>query len=103
EHAVPSQCGALLVVEPLPEQVLGEVWSRGEADQGVDALRDGERGQEHDPGAHAGPDEERGTRDARLEHRQGVVSPRADRAVQQPAGGEPVAPVVEPYEGLAAL
>ncbi len=58
--------------------------------------------QQHDPGAHAGPDEQQAPRDALLQHGERVVPPLADRPVDQTSGRQPVALVVEPEEGALA-
>ena len=91
--------GALLLAEPSPEKVLGEIGRRGDAHQRVDARPRRERGEQHDPGAHARPDEEQRSPRARREDRERIVAPRADRPVDEPPRRAPVALIVEPEEG----
>ena len=87
----------------LPHQRLGEVGRGGDADQRGDAIRAGEGGQQRDPAAHRGADQDQRPFGQPVDHGQRILGPAADRAVLEPAAAGAVAGVVEPQHRLAAL
>ena len=102
DDAVLPERRALLLAEASPEKVLGEIGRCGDAHQRVDARPQRERGEQHDPGAHARSDEEQRSPRTRREDREGIVAPRADRPVDEPARRAPVPLIVEADEGAVA-
>ena len=100
--ARPRSAGACSSLEAVPDQILGEIRGRGDADQAPDAIRPGKRGQEGDPAAHAGADQDLGPLGQLVDHGQGILGPAADGAGAEIAGGGAMAEIVEAQEGMPA-
>ena len=89
-------------IEPRPKQILGEIRRRGDADQRMNARGAGECGQQHDPTAHARPDQDLRAFGQLVEHGNRVLGPAADRAQGELAARRAVAEIVEAHEGATA-
>ncbi len=100
--AVLHQPGAFLEGHRLPHQRLGEVGRGGDADQGRDALRAGEGGEQRQPAAHRGADQDQRSVALVVDHADGIGGPAADGAVLENAAAGAVSGIVELQHRLAA-
>lgn len=96
------QLAALLLGEPGPHPVLGEVGRGGDADEPRHPLGPRAGHQERDPAAHRRADEHLRPRGPRVEDSERILGPVADRAIEEVAGTGAVAGIVEPQEGPPA-
>ena len=59
---------ALRRIEPRPDEILGEVGCRSDPDERVNSVDSRERGEQHDPAAHARADQDLSTLGQRIEN-----------------------------------
>jgi len=101
EFASLQELPALLGAETVPDQVLGEVRRRRDADQGRDPLGPGESHQQGNPAAHTGAHQNLRPHRQSIQHGQRIGKPPADGPLAEIARGGAMAEVVEAQEGLA--
>ena len=89
-------------VEPFPEQILGEIGGGGDADERMDSLGSGQRRQQHDPAAHARPDQDLRAFGQFVDDGDRILDPAADRADGEVTARRPVAKIIEAHKGAAA-
>ena len=103
EKAIAEHGPALLLAQLRPHEILGRIGCRGDADQRMHSHGPGERRQQHDPAADAGPNQHLWASRKLVQHRDRVSFPAPDRGVLEGAGRGAVSEIVEAKEGLAAL
>ena len=100
----PMQLGAVRVAQPRKDQFLGEIGRDGDADQARQPRTQRRGDAEHDPAAHAGADQDKGSIRRQLaDSRQRVVAPASHRRLGEISIRRAMGEIVETEERLPAL